>query len=337
VSSTSSGRDVLALPKTDLHVHLEGSVRASTMAELADANGVPLPPGAVDGRWAFVDFEDFLRQWTVAQACLAKPDDLRRIAEEFIEDEASQGVGHIEVHVSLGEHGLRTGAWEGSLEGVIEGLTAAGRRHDVSWGIIVDLVRAIPFEASSRAADVAMRYADRGVIGVGLGGPERVPGALYADLFARARAAGLHSIPHAGEAAGAASVSEALELLGAERLGHGVRVLEDADLIRKVRERGIPLDVCPTSNVRTGVVSMPDEHPLPKLLDAGLSVTLNSDDPAMFGSPVAGEYTLARETFGISDEGLAAIASAGIRASFAEQDVKRRMDDGVAAWLAVDA
>jgi adenosine deaminase len=330
----TDGRDLVALPKTDLHVHLEGSIRATTLAEMADANGRPLPEGAADGRWSFVDFEDFLAQWTASQACLTTVDDLRRIAVEFVQDEAAQGARYVEVHVSLPEHGVRLGAWEGSLEAVMDGLDDGGRANGVEWAVIVDLVRALPFEASRRAADVAIRYAGRGVIGVGLGGPERVSARPYAELFGAARAAGLHSIPHAGEAAGAASVREALEVLGAERLGHGVRVLEDAELVAEIRARGVTLDVCPTSNVMTGVVKIPDEHPLPRLLEAGLAVSLNSDDPAMFDSPLAGEYAVARATFGLSDDVLASIARTGVEASFAGEATKARMEQGITAWLA---
>jgi adenosine deaminase len=181
---------------------------------------------------------------------------------------------------------------------------------------------------------VAVVHRDAGVFGVGLGGEEKHPPEPYAPIFAEARDAGLHSIPHAGETGGPASIRGALDALGAERIGHGIRVVEDLDLVAELRERQIPLEVCPTSNVMTKVVPSMELHPLPRLLEAGLLVTLNSDDPSMFTSPLAGEYRACRSVFGMNDEALAAISRAGVVASFADEVTKRELAEAIDAWLA---
>jgi adenosine deaminase len=195
-------------------------------------------------------------------------------------------------------------------------------------------VRGIDLELSRRAMRVAVAHRDAGVFGVGLGGEETHPPEPYASIFDEARDAGLRSVPHAGETGGPASIRGALDALGAERIGHGIRVLEDPDLVAELRDRQIPLEVCPTSNVMTKVVPSMDLHPLPRLLEAGLLVTLNSDDPSMFSSPLAGEYEACRTTFGMDDTALAALAHAGVAASFADGDTKRGLADAIAAWLA---
>ena len=152
-------------------------------------------------------------------------------------------------------------------------------------------------------------------------------------FFAEAIVAGLHSVPHAGEAAGPESIWGALGALRAERIGHGIRCLEDPALVDELRERAIPLDVCPSSNVALGIAPSHQQHPLPRLLEAGLIVTINSDDPAMFSSPVAGEYEIARTAFGMDDERLAALARAGVRSSLADHATKDRIEREVDAWL----
>jgi adenosine deaminase len=280
-------RDLLALPKVDLHVHLEGSVRAATIVELADRHG-------------------------------------------------AQGVRWAEASFSLPEHGLNTGDWDGPLEGVLEGLAAGRHDFGIETRVEIDAVRGFPMEASERAVRQAVRHRDRGVISIGLGGSERFPPEPYQSIFRHAIDGGLHSTPHAGEAEGPASIRGAIKALAAERLGHGIRILEDLELTAEVRDRGIPLEVCPTSNVATGVVTSLHEHPLPQLLEAGLIVTLNSDDPAMFASPIAGEYEVARRVFGMDDVAAADLARAGVRASFADRDTKSKLERDIDAWLADD-
>lgn len=327
-------RDLIALPKVDLHVHLEGTLRATTLADLAARHGRTLPPGIRDGRYTFRDFADFIDQWVVAITCLADPEDFERLAREFCEDEAAQGVRYAEPSLSLPEHATNGAPVEEVLDAVLEGLAEGGRATGVRTSLIVDLVRGLPMEYSEAGLDAAIRHRDRGVVAVGIGGNERNPLEPYRELFEVAAVAGLHRVVHAGESGGADSVRGAVEALGAERIGHGVRILEDASVVELVRTRGIPLEVCPTSNVMTGVAPSIEDHPLPILLAEGLVVTLNSDDPAMFDSPLAGEYRVARDVFGMEDESLAGLARAGIRASFAPEQLKGQLEREIDAWLA---
>lgn len=326
-------RDLSRLPKVDLHVHLEGSMRASTVRELAVRHGVELPEGLRDGRYGFRDFRHFIDQWVAGLRCLQGPADFRRIAYEFCEDEATEGVRHAEVSFSLPEHGGRLGDWDGPLLAVLEGFAEGERDFGILCRPYVDVVRGLDMDLSRRAMEAAVRHRDDGVIGLGLGGDEEHRPERYAELFSVAVDAGLHSLPHAGETGGPASIRGALDALRAERLGHGVRCLEDDDLVAELRGRRVPLEVCPISNVMTRVVRSIEEHPLPRLLDAGLNVTLNSDDPSMFHAGVTSQYELAREVFGLSDERLADLALAGVRASFADDALKVSLERDIRAWL----
>ena len=328
----STGRDLIALPKAELHVHLEGSMRPATVVQLAAACGVALPEGLRDGRYDFRDFTHFIAEWVAGLQCLTRPEDFRRIAYEFCQDEAAQGVRYAEISFSLPEHASRLDDWDGPILGVLEGFADGERDFGVTCRPYVDLVRGLPMELSRGALRSAIRHRDDGVMGVGLGGDERHPPERYAELFGRAVDAGLHALPHAGETAGPPSIRGALDALHAERLGHGIRCLEDPDLVDELRERAIALEVCPTSNVMTRVVPSLDQHPLPALLDAGLTVTINSDDPSMFSSPIAAEFELARTVFGLDDAALARIAGTAVGASFAPAAVKEAIDRDIEVW-----
>ncbi len=326
-------RDLLALPKVELHVHLEGSMRAATVVELAGRYGVELPEGLRDGRYVFRDFRHFIDEWVAGLACLRTPDDVHRIALEFCEDEAAQGVRYAEVSFSLPDHAARLDDWDAALWAVLEGFAEGERLFGIVCRPYVDVVRGIDLELSRRAMRTAVRFAHRGVIGIGLGGEERFPPEPYADIFGEAREAGLRSIPHAGETHGPTSIRAAIVTLGADRIGHGIGILEDAALVDEVRERGIGLDVCPTSNVMTRSVPSIAEHPLPQMLEADLLVTLNSDDPSMFGSRVSEEYAKVRDALGLEDRALAELARNGVRASFVDEATKRQLERAIDAWL----
>ncbi|HZD17005.1 MAG TPA: adenosine deaminase [Actinomycetota bacterium] len=327
-------RDLVSLPKVELHVHLEGSMRAPTVVELADRYGVALPEGLRDGRYGFRDFRHFIDEWLAGLACLRAPEDLRRIALEFCEDEAAQGVRYAEVSFSLPDHAERLDDPDAALEAVLDGLAAGERASGIVCRVYVDVVRGIDLERSRDAMRAAVRHRDRGVIGIGLGGEERFPPETYADIFREAREAGLRSIPHAGETHGPGSIRGALQALGADRIGHGIRILEDPELVAEVRDRGIGLDVCPTSNAMTRSVPSLVEHPLPRMLEAGLLVTLNSDDPSMFGPWLSDEYAAVRDVFGLDDVALARLAGNGVRASFADDGARAELDRAIQAWLA---
>jgi adenosine deaminase len=329
----STGRDLLALPKVDLHVHLEGSMRPGTVVELARRAGVELPEGLRQGRYEFRDFRHFIDEWLAGLRCLNAPGDFRRIALELCEDQAAEGVRYAEAHVSLPDHAERLHDWDAAVEAVLEGFAEGERRLGVVCRAIVDVVRGIEPAVSRRAMEVAVAHRDGGVVGVGLGGEERFPPEPYAEIFREATERGLHSIPHAGETAGPASIRGAIDALGAERIGHGIRVLEDPGLVEEARVREIAFDVCPTSNLMTRSVPSLEAHPLPAMLDAGLRCTLGSDDPSMFHSFLGDEYALCRGTFGFDDERLAELARNGVRASFAPEPLKAALERGVDAWL----
>jgi adenosine deaminase len=326
-------RDLVRLPKVHLHVHLEGSMRPETVVELAERYGVELPEGLRDGRYEFHDFTHFISEWVAGLRCLQRPEDVRRIAYEFCEDQAADGVRYAEVSFSLPEHSLRSGDWDAPILAALEAFEA-GR---VAFGIVcrpyVDVVRGVGMQLSRMAMESAVRHRDDGVVGIGLGGDERHPAADYAHLFRYAIERGLRSIPHAGETAGPASVRSALDDLGAHRIGHGIRTLEDGELVERLRDERIALDVCPTSNVMTRVIDAIERHPLPAMVDAGLLVTLNADDPSMFHAPLSGEYALARSVFGMGDEELAGLARNAVEASFADAATKKALLQEVDAWL----
>lgn len=326
-------RDLLALPKAELHVHLEGSMRAATVVELAERYGVELPEGLREGRYGFRDFRHFIDEWVAGLACLRSAEDFRRIALEFCEDEAAQGVRYAEVSFSLPDHAERFDDWDGPMEGALEGFALGRERSGIECRMYVDVVRGIDLALSRRAMEVAAAYRDAGVIGIGLGGEERFGPEPYASIFADGRSRGLRSIPHAGETHGPASIRGAIEALEAERIGHGIRVLEDPALVEEVCSRGIGLDVCPTSNAMTRSVGELATHPLGAMLDAGLTCTLASDDPSMFHSWIAGEYEVCRRVLGFDDERIATLARNGVRASFADGSVKVELERGIDAWL----
>jgi adenosine deaminase len=326
-------RDLLALPKAELHVHLEGSMRASTVVELAHRYGVELPEGLREGRYEFRDFRHFIDEWVAGLACLRSAEDFQRIALEFCEDEAAQGVRYAEVSFSLPDHAEKFDDWDGPMDGALEGFALGQERFGITCRMYVDVVRGIDMALSRRAMEVAAAYRGAGVIGIGLGGEERFPPEPYASIFRDGLQRGLHSIPHAGETHGPSSIRGAIDALGAERIGHGIRVLEDPALVEAVRSRGIAFDVCPTSNAMTRSVASPSEHPLGAMLDAGLTCTLASDDPSMFHSWIADEYEVCRDVLGFDDELLATLAMNGVRVSFADEAMKVELERSISEWV----
>ncbi|MEV4013738.1 adenosine deaminase [Nonomuraea angiospora] len=314
-------RDVRALPKAHLHVHLESTVRPATVRDLG---------GRPERSELFASFREFGDERARVRELLRTPEHFRRIAVEFCEDEAAQGTRYVEVTFTAASHGERVGDPEMPLEAVLEGLEEGSSRYGIEYNVLLDHSRRRPVERLWRTFKLAGRH-DR-VIGMGLAGDESYPLAPFAEVLDAARDAGLRLVHHAGEAAGAASIREALSLGHAERLGHGIRVLDDAALVAEVRERGIPLEVCPTSNVLLGFVPSLPEHPLPRLREAGLAVTVNTDGE----TALADEYARLRDVFGYGDADLADLARASIDASFAPEPVKARLRAEVHAWLAAD-
>jgi aminodeoxyfutalosine deaminase len=333
---------VRALPKAELHLHLEGSVTPGLARRLARRRGVSLPglddleDEAADVRRAFpfTDFTGFLRLYLAIASCLQQAEDFAEIVEALGAGLAGQGVGYAEVTFTPALHRSRRVPDAFMLEGLAAGRRTVLERHDVLVRWVFDVVRIFPEQAEPTLGFArAMERVDPGAtVGLGLAGPEDRPHAIapLVQTFARARAEGLHVLPHAGELAGAERIWEVVRELGPERLGHGVRCLEDPALVEHLRDHGIALEVCPSSNVRLGVVGSLAEHPLPRLLDAGLRVSLGSDDPPLFDTDLVQEYVRAAEAFGWGRERLVALARASIEHAFMPAERRARMLAGVA-------
>jgi aminodeoxyfutalosine deaminase len=283
-------------PKIELHVHLEGAIRPATLLEIARRNGEPLPADTVDGLrrlYEFTDFAHFIDVWIRTTNCLRTADDFRRVVVDYAGEAAGFGAVYLEGIFSPSERVMRGVGWDEVFTGYAEGAVEAYERHGVVVRLTPDIYRTLEPELAQECARQSVRYADRGVVGFGLGGLEAAgPAAPYARAFAIARDGGLALVPHAGEAAGADSIREILGFDPA-RIRHGVRAVEDAGVLAEIADRGLVLDVCPTSNLRTRVVASLPAHPLPRLRAAGVPCTINTDDPAMFGTDLGREYEIA--------------------------------------------
>jgi aminodeoxyfutalosine deaminase len=291
-----------AYPKIELHVHLEGTVRAPTLLEIARRNDYPLPADTVEGLadlYRFRDFRHFVEVWVLTTNALRTAADFRQMVVDYAAEAAGHGAVYVEGIFSPAERVRRGVAWEEIFEGVCDGAEEARERHGVEVRLTPDIPRGFTQEEARATVEWAARFRDRGVAGVGLGGLEaEFPPEPYEEVFRLAKSLGLGSVPHAGEAAGAASVRGALEALGADRLRHGIRAEEDPGLVRELAGRGTVLDVCPLSNLRTGVVASLAEHPLPRLAAAGVRCSVSTDDPAMFDTDLSRDYDAA-ESLGL--------------------------------------
>ncbi len=328
-------RDLAGLPKAELHLHLEGSMRPETLRELADRQGRRVPTALATGGWTrFRDNGHFIEQYTDMCGLLGDLEDFRRAAYELCQDLAGQGVRYAEVVFSPAQHAARMGDWFGPIEAVLDGLRMGERSFGVVTRLAPDIIRDLGIEQAERTVEVALKFLGDGVVAINSAGSERAKPGVYAELVGAAVAAGLHSVPHAGEWAGPQNIWETLASLRPERIGHGISAVEDPVLLAHLAEIRMPLEVCPTSNVATGAVGSLPEHPFNRLREAGVVVTLNSDDPGMFGSWIADEYAIAREVFGLSDDELAEIARTGVPSSIADHDVRAANYAGITSWLA---
>ncbi|GAC1312228.1 MAG: adenosine deaminase [Vulcanimicrobiaceae bacterium] len=329
---------VRALPKTQLHCHLEGTLRAQTFRELARARGVESAraSGPLEATYAFASFREFLL--TFAEVCktLQQPDDYGRLARDYAASALAQNVRYAELFVSPSvwtffHRGLDVVAAVAAIRGAFDDARADG----LEVRLICDLTRNFGVERALATARVAVRLAeaDLGVVGVGLGGDEaNFPAELYAEPFAFARASGLHAVAHAGEAAGAPSVRAAVEVLHAERIGHGVRALEDPAVVALLVERRIALELCPTSNRLTGAVAAGEPHPIDALDRSGAICTIDADDPELFSTTLNDEYAIVEALCG--RERLARFARNAIDASFACATHKAALRADLATTLA---
>lgn len=325
---------IAGLPKAELHVHHVGSARPETVAELAARHpDTPVPKDLDELRafYTFTDFAHFIDVYLAVVDLLRTPEDIRLLTYEVIEGLAGQCVRYAELTMTPYTSVVRGIPIEAYTEAIEDAREAAERDH----GIVIRWIYDIPGEVGVERAEATVRYAvehgPAALVGFGLGGPE-VPRPPFADYFARARAAGLHSVPHAGESTDARSVRDALDHLGAERIGHGIRAIDDPDLVERLAAERIPLEICPTSNVATRCVARLDDHPIRALRDAGVIVTVNSDDPPIFGTTLNQEYAVAARLLDLDEAGLAALATAAVDAAFAPDEVKRRTRREIAAY-----
>jgi aminodeoxyfutalosine deaminase len=285
------------VPKIELHVHIEGTVRPARLLEIARRNDYPLPCDTVDDLaelYRFRDFAHFVEVWILTTNALRHERDFREIVVDYAAEAAAQGCVYIEAIFSPSERVRRGADWDAVFSGMCDGADEARERHGVEVRLTPDIVRGFTLEEAEATVRTAARYRERGVVAVGLGGLEaHYPPEQYAAPFALARELGLASVPHAGETAGPASIRGALDALRADRIRHGIRAVEEPALLRELAARGTVLDVCPISNLRTGVVPSLAEHPLPQLLDAGVRCSISTDDPAMFDTDLERDYAAA--------------------------------------------
>jgi aminodeoxyfutalosine deaminase len=275
-------------PKIELHVHLEGTVKPETLLEIARRNDYALPCSTVEelnALYEFRDFAHFIEVWILTTNALRTADDFRQVVVDYAAEASTHGAVYIEAIFSPSERVRRGVAWDEIFSGYCDGAEEARERSGVEVRLTPDIVRGFTLEEAESVVRYAAKYRERGVVGVGLGGLEaEYPPEPYEPAFALARAEGLASVPHAGEVAGPDSVRGALEALGADRLRHGIRAIEDPGLVRELADREMVLDVCPISNLRTRAIPSLAEHPLPALVSAGVPCSISTDDPAMFGT-----------------------------------------------------
>ncbi|MFE7520483.1 adenosine deaminase [Streptomyces halstedii] len=311
--------------KIELHVHLEGAIRPATLLEIARRNGEALPADTVEGLEAlyrFTDFRHFLSVWRMTTNCLRTADDFRRVVVDYAREAHGHGAVYLEAIFSPAErvesHAID---WDEMFTGYTEGAVEARERFGLTVRFTPDLYRGCPVELAEECARVSVRYRDRGVVGLGIGGDERrTPLAPYGKAVRIAREGGVAFVPHAGEAGGPEQIREALEF-GAVRLRHGIRAADDPALLAELADRGVVLDVSVTSNLCTGVVRDIAAHPLPRLRAAGVLCSVNTDDPAMFGTDLGREHALAARLGVSADDAYAA----GLAGALCEDEVLTRL------------
>jgi adenosine deaminase/aminodeoxyfutalosine deaminase len=291
--------------KAELHVHLEGSIEPETVAELDPS----ISPDTVRQRYRTTDFDGFLQAYKWINQLLRSPDDYALVTRRLLQRLESENVVYAEINLSVGVM-----LWkEQSVDAIFDAVDREAQRSSVEVKWIFDAIRHFGAAHGMEVLKFAIRHSNAGVVAFGIGGDEmRGPADGFYDVFNFARQNGLAVIPHAGETAGPESVWAAIKG-GAARIGHGIRAAEDPDLMRYLKQHDIPLEICITSNVCTGSVASLDIHPVRRLFDTGVPITLNTDDPAMFGTTLSGEFALAAEHFGFSEAELSAIAENSFR------------------------
>jgi len=331
------------LPKAELHLHLEGSARPETLRELArrkrrlKKETEEWIRQRTRQSFRYHDFPDFLSAFKLVTLLLESPEDYALVTTRLVEWLGAQNVRYAEVTLAAG-----VVLWKKQpLEAIFEACSAAARAAEARQGVrlrwIFDVIRHYGPAPARPVLEAAIRFRAQGVVAFGIGGDEgRGPVEQFTEIARDAREHGLHVVAHAGETVGPESIRQAVEFVGAERIGHGLTAAQDAGVLALLRERRIPLEVCPTSNVATGLLASLHEHPLPRFLEAGLEVTLNSDDPAMFGTSLEGEYLAAAEHFALSREQILRLCANGFRAAFLPEEEKLAYLKALAETAAAD-
>ncbi|MER6995061.1 adenosine deaminase [Streptomyces sp. NPDC000410] len=317
----------MALPKAELHLHIEGTLEPELAFALAERNGVSLPyAGTEDLRTAYLfsDLQSFLDLYYALMAVLRTADDFTELADAYLTRAAAQGVRHAEIFFDPQAHTARGVPIGTVIEGLAHALDRGEERHGVSTQLIMCFLRDEPAESAMETLDAAKPYLHH-IAGVGLDSAEAGhPPAGFREVYAAAESLGLRKVAHAGEEGPPAYIWEALDILGVERIDHGLRALEDPELVARLVRDAVPLTVCPLSNVRLRAVDTLEDHPLRAMMDAGLLVTVNSDDPAYFGGYVGDTFHAVREALALSQEQLRELARNSFRASFLDHDELRR-------------
>ena len=327
------------LPKAELHVHQVGSASPRIVAQLAERHPgtVPSDPDALAEFFQFRDFAHFISVYLSVVELVETAEDVRLLTYEVGRELATQQVRYAELtvtpYLSVGPD-LPAEAF---LEAIEDARTGAERDFGVRLRWIFDIPADFGAPAAEVTASVALDHDVPGLVGLGIGGSEDgFPRSMFAEQFARARSYGLHSVPHAGETTGPATIWDAIETLGAERIEHGISAAQDPDLMAYLAENDITLDVCPTSNVALKVVPDLASHPLPALVAAGVPVSINTDDPPMFGTDLNHEYGIAADLLGLDETGVARLARAAVDAAFVDEtyrtELRAEVDAYVAGW-----
>jgi len=333
--------DVLRLPKTDLHVHLDGSLRLETILELAEQQKVRLPAGDMEGLRPFVQvgegcksLVEYLKAFDVTLSVMQTYEGLVRTAFELAEDAAQENVRYMEVRYSPILHQQQGLTLHAIVQAVLEGLARAEKLYGIRTGVILCGMRHISPEISLKLADLTVAFKNKGVVGFDLAGAEEdFPAKRHKEAFGRVLANNINCTLHAGEAYGPESIHQAIHQCGAHRIGHGVRLVEDGDLLNYVNDHRIPLECCPSSNVQTKAVKRMADHPLRLFFDLGLRVTVNTDNRLVTGTTVSREFLVIHEQLGFSLEEIKEIILMGFKSAFLPYAIKRALLSEVVSEL----
>ncbi|MFJ6633025.1 adenosine deaminase [Streptomyces sp. NPDC091376] len=327
---------IAGLPKAELHVHHVGSASPRIVSELAARHPdskVPTDPEALADYFTFTDFAHFIEVYLSVVDLVRTPDDVRLLTFEVARDMARQNIRYAELTVTPFSSTRRGIPEQGFMEAIEDARKAAETELDVILRWCFDIPGEAGLDAAEETARLAVDLRPEGLVSFGLGGPEiGVPRPQFKPYFDRAVAAGLRSVPHAGETTGPETVWDALNELRAERIGHGTSSTKDPKLLAHLAEHRIPLEVCPTSNIATRAVATLDEHPIKEMVEAGVLVTVNSDDPPMFGTDLNNEYAVAARLLQLDERGVAALAKNAVEASFLDAAGKARIAAEIDAY-----